>query len=135
MRIAREKLPRHPQLECYPHFSFIVQDNKMLEWAYNNAHHPPIHLGYETRLENGEAKTHAEFNAWKRARGIMDQNRPFECVNIRLNKAGVARMSAPCSCCHGFLKELGCTSCYFTTDAGEWEAYSLTREIPVVVSA
>jgi hypothetical protein len=135
LRIAREKLPRHPQYSFYPHFSFIVQDNKLVEWATNTAGTPPVHLGYEARIMDGSAKTHAEFNAWRRARGIIVADKPFECVNIRLNKRGEMRMSAPCSCCHSFLCELGCTSCYFTNDDGGWDGYSLTNRVKVATVA
>jgi hypothetical protein len=125
LRIAKAKLPRHPQFAYYPHFSFIIQDNKLIEWATNTSHQPPIHLGYEARIMDGKAKTHAEFNAYRRAKGILISGAPFECVNIRLNKQGEMKMSAPCSCCHAFLGELGCINCYFTNGDGGWDGYSL----------
>lgn len=121
LRIAREKLGNHPQLDHFPHYSFIVQGNKIIEWATNSNGVPPVHLGYHKRLspiEEVTPKSHAEFNAWKKAKGILNQNDSFECINIRLNKNGEMKMSAPCSCCKNFLLEMGCTSFHFTTESG-----------------
>lgn len=121
LRIAREKLPRHPE-KRYLHYTFIVQDNKIIEWATNHSANPPIHLGYSSRLEDRPAKTHSEFAAWKRAKGILQHNKPFQCVNIRLNRQSELRLSAPCECCFAFLKSLACTQCYYTTDEQTWDS-------------
>lgn len=121
LRIAREKLATHRQLDYFPHYAFIVQGNKIVEWGTNTEAEPPKHLGYHKRLSSADdapPKTHAEFNAWKKARGVLDPTKPFECVNIRLNKSGDLKLSAPCSCCQSFLDEMGCKSVYFTTEHG-----------------
>ena len=118
LRIAREKLPRHPERMHWPHFSFIIQNNKIIEWKTNNNAEPARHLGYHTQLENGMAKTHAELNAYRAAKGLLNQNKPFETINIRLNRQGEIRLSAPCKCCFTFLKTMGCSQCWFSTDVG-----------------
>lgn len=64
------------------------------------------------------SKLHAEYVAYRRARGIMDLGQPFEVVNIRLNRSGRVKLSAPCPCCFKFLKTLGCRSIWFSTEAG-----------------
>jgi tRNA(Arg) A34 adenosine deaminase TadA len=120
VRIALEKLPRHSQLLYYPHFTFIVQGNKIIEWGMNSEGVPPIHLGYNERIQWGMPKVHSEYNAYRKAKGILQSNKTFEIVNIRLNRSQQMRMSAPCECCYAFLGELGCTRCYFSTDCGEF---------------
>lgn len=118
LRIAREKLPSHPQFFHWPHFAFIIQDNKVIEWSYNTNEEPARHLGYHTQLEGGMAKTHAELNAYRAAKGLLNQKKPFEVINIRLSKLGNLRMSAPCKCCFTFLQTMGCSQCWFSTDVG-----------------
>jgi len=135
MRIARKKLPHHPEFLCYPHFAFIIQDNKLVEWAYNTTtDNPPVHFGYKTRFYDGRmTKNHAEFNAFRKAKGIINPARSFECINIHLKKSGRIGMSAPCVCCYGFLQEIGCAACYYTTDNGAWGYFNLTRKLESVL--
>lgn len=118
LRIARGKLPSHPQFFHWPHFAFIIQDNKIIEWAYNTNAEPARHLGYHTQLEGGMAKTHAELNAYRAAKGLLDHKKTFEVVNIRLSKLGKIRLSKPCDCCTNFLRAMGCSQCWFSTADG-----------------
>jgi tRNA(Arg) A34 adenosine deaminase TadA len=121
LRIARDKLKTHPQFNNFAHYCFIIQDNKIVEWATNSGGVPPIHFGYNRRLSDEEgvqAKSHAEFNAWRKAKGLINNGQEFEIINIRLNKTGEMRMSAPCCCCEQFLNEMGCRAYYFTTMNG-----------------
>lgn len=118
LRIARDKLPSHPQFDHWPHYAFIVQNNKLVEWGYNTAQEPAVHLGYNGQLDNGMAKTHAELNAYRSAKGLLNQSKPFETINIRLSRQGDMRLSAPCKCCFNFLKAMGCSQCWFSTDLG-----------------
>jgi len=119
-RIAIGKLAKHPQFDYYPHFTFIVQNNKMVCWGTNNEGIPPIHLGYNERISFGKPKIHSEYNAYRKARGILQPNNSFEVINIRLNRNGEMRQSMPCSCCYNFLSAVGCSSCYFSTKIG-WD--------------
>lgn len=118
LRIAKEKLPRHPQFEHWPHYTFIVQSNKILDWGYNLQDIPPIHMGYHERINWGLPKTHSELSAWRAAKGLLNPSKSFEAINIRLSRQGEMRDSKPCSCCYQFLCSLGCSSCYFSTDLG-----------------
>jgi hypothetical protein len=90
-----------------------------VEWGTNTAEIPPRHFGYHARIHSGkEAKSHAEFNAYYKARGLLDHSKSFECINIRLNHKAQPKISAPCTCCTNFLMSLGCKTCFFTTNGG-----------------
>lgn len=102
------------------HWSFIVQRNKLLGYATNTCGDAPIHLGYQQRLNWANAKIHSEWNCWRKFKGVINPEKSFEIVNIRLNRRGQIRASFPCSCCFNFLKSLNCSHCYFTTDDGIW---------------
>lgn len=104
---------KHPEWGNYHHFSFIIQDNKIVEWGVNRVGDPLTHFGYSPL-----SKIHAENDAMRKAKGILDKNKPFECVNIRLSKQNELKVSAPCECCYNFLKILGCKKAYFTTPVG-----------------
>jgi len=117
LKTALEKLNSHPEYDCYPHFSFIVQDNKILGYGMNMKGVPPIHFGYHTRLNGGIPKLHSEFVAYKKMVGLLN-NKPFEVINIRLNRRGEIKNSGACSCCYNFLKEAGCKNIYYSTEIG-----------------
>lgn len=113
LKIARDVVhdKKHPQYECYKHFTFIISDNQLVEWGMNRSG-PPKH-GYQPHQ-----KIHSENMAWNKARGIMDRKKTFEILNIRLNKRGDLKISKPCNCCVSFLRNLGCNRAWFSTDAG-----------------
>lgn len=111
LRTARKILKRHPNKGNYPHFSFIVQGGRIVEYGWNTYRIPPVHYGYK------KGTTHSEIDAYRKARGIMDDGK-FVIVNIRLNKHGEMRLSAPCELCYTIMKELGCGEFYFSTDCG-----------------
>lgn len=106
LRIARKHLPKHPQWDAYKHYSFIFQNNKLIEWGCNRTSEPTI--GYP---EYG--KRHSEVDAWYKAKGLMDK-KSFEVLNIRMNCKGDLKISKPCSCCYEFLKRLGCSGVWFS---------------------
>ncbi len=116
LRIAREKLPGHPQFSYWPHYCFIIQNNSIIDWGYNTTQEPPIHFGYTRQLDGGKSKTHAELNAYKAAKGLINKNKAFEIINIRLSRLGNLRTSQPCGCCVNFLRSVGCQSCYFSSE-------------------
>jgi tRNA(Arg) A34 adenosine deaminase TadA len=116
-RIALRNLETHPEYEHYAHFSFIVKDNQIVEWATNNAHTPPKHYGYGSRIKGAKPKTHSEIMAYKRARRIIGRAN-FEVINIRLNRSKQLRLSKPCVCCDAIMKALGCTKIYYSWEGG-----------------
>jgi len=119
LSIARNKLPNHPQLDCYPHYAFIIQNNKVIEWATNVSHTPPIHLGYHKKFTDSSGpKYHAELFAYKRARPLLDNDEPFEVINLRLNKAGTLKLSRPCPACYNFLSVVNCRAIHYSSEVG-----------------
>lgn len=122
LSIAIDYLPKHPEFHYYPLYSFIIQNNKIIEWDTNDSGTPDhtIYPMYQSRVAHldGTPKRHAEVNAWRKAKGIINKLKPFEVVNIRLNREGQVKLAAPCSCCTCFLKSLNASHTYFTTDAG-----------------
>jgi hypothetical protein len=118
MRIALSKLDRHP--ENYKHWSFAIQDDKIVEWSTNDSGIPRLHYGYTARLENADAygKRHSEIKCLLKARALLDFDKKWEVINIRLNRHGVPRLSKPCDCCAKLLMAFNCRNVYFTTEAG-----------------
>lgn len=103
---------KHPQWGFYHHFSFIISDNKILEWGTNRSSQPLTYLGYDSYT-----KMHSETDAYFKAKGLMrKKQQTFEVVNIRLNKSNRIKMSNPCKCCFTFLKNMGCKKIWFTTN-------------------
>lgn len=116
-QIAHKNLENHPEYEHYAHFAFIVKDNQIVDWGMNNSNPPPKHFGYGKRIKGAQAKTHAEIDAWKRARRIIGKS-PFQIINIRLNRSRQLRLSKPCVCCHEIMEALGCTKFYYSSEVG-----------------
>lgn len=113
--LALLHLPKHPQYAYYPHYSFIIQHNTLIEWGTNMAGLPPAHFGYQS--QSRAPKLHAEFVAYRKARGLLT-TKPFEVYNIRLNRQGSVKLSAPCGVCQQWLASVGCSIVWFTTDYG-----------------
>ena len=111
--VAKNNPKTHPEWGSYHHFSFIVQDNKLIEWGTNHPGTPPKYLGYDKMC-----KIHSEHMAFKRAKGLLKKDQSFDIINIRLNKTNEIRMSAPCKCCYSFLRNEGCRKVWFTTNLG-----------------
>jgi len=107
VRTAQSYNPKHSQRNGYRHYSFIVQSDKILGWDTN--HDGPCLYGYKPYQ-----KTHAENNAYFKCKTFLDKKKPFTVINIRLNKQGNLRMSAPCNCCVAWLRKLKCATVYFS---------------------
>lgn len=118
--ISLSKMHLHPELENFIHFSFIVQNNKIIEWGMNRRSIPPKHYGYNKRNtsdKNFVPKKHSEIDAYIKARDLLDKRKTFEMINVRLNKKGELRLSKPCFCCYELLKELGCKIFYYSDNS------------------
>jgi tRNA(Arg) A34 adenosine deaminase TadA len=113
-RIACEKVDKHPQ-KRFIHFSFIVENNKILAYGINKDASPPVHFGYNQK--HNFPKLHSEIDCYKKAKGLLN-NKSFEIVNIRLNRTLEMRLSKPCACCYALMKEMGCTRFYFSSEVG-----------------
>ena len=132
LRIAYDQLSQHPQLDHYPHYSFIILRNKILAWATNTSQEPRIHYGYHRNWDGTyRPKMHAELHAYHKA----NVTTPFEIINIRLNKSGGLRLSKPCYPCFKLLTTLGCRRFWYTDESGfnyikssqEYPLYQLHR--------
>ena len=140
LRIARRQTlkKRHPQYKYYIHYTFLVQNNKIIVHATNTNQIPYIHYGYHNNPRNDKdqinfkPKFHSEINAYKRAikTKIFDKSEPFEIINIRFNKAGDTRLAYWCSCCEQLMVELGCSRLHYTTGNGyDQEIKSISQRI------
>ncbi|RLF68210.1 MAG: hypothetical protein DRN26_00090 [Thermoplasmata archaeon] len=117
IRIARSKdLPSHPSWKGKSiHYTFVVQNNKILEIGVNRPASPPRQYGYPSY-----AGIHSEIDAWKKARGLLIDNKSWEIVNIRLLRIGKRLAdAAPCNHCYEFLIARGCKNFYFSTSSGK----------------
>jgi len=101
---------KHPQWDYYHHYSFIIQREKVVGFGMNRRSSPLTLLGYPDY-----SKMHSEIDAYFKVKGLLEKNKPFEVVNIRLTKTNRIVMSQPCPCCSSFLYKSGCDSVWFTT--------------------
>ena len=110
VRLAKKKKSSHNKKIRHRHFSFIVQNNKILARGVNIPSNPPKEHGY-SRYQG----IHSEIDVYKKAKGIINHNKFFEVINIRINKRGQLRNSMPCKTCYDFLKYVGCRQVHFST--------------------
>ena len=97
------------------HVSFVVQYNKILGFGYNRV-----------RGMDDYHQIHAEWDAYCKVRGILDHNKRWDMINVRITRGGRIAISAPCHKCHSMLVDLGCKSVYFTLNNGLWAKTILT---------
>lgn len=115
LKTAIAHIENHAQYKFYLHYTFIVQNNRIVEWGTNTSQEPKKHFGYHSRVAC--PKMHAEIEAYKKAKGLLGK-KPFEAINIRLTRSGECRMSKPCKCCHSILRELGCSKFWYSSEIG-----------------
>lgn len=115
VNIARRDLHKHTA-DAFRHWSFVCQNNKILEWGRNKLNDPVgfNRFGYKDTRHS----MHSEPVALRKAYGLLDRRKAWTMVNIRLGAAGELRISAPCSICRAFIVACGCTKCYFTISEG-----------------
>lgn len=113
MSIHNNTPTKHVEWGKYHHFSFVIQNRKIVEWATNRTASPLRLYGYPSY-----GKLHSESEAYRRVRGLLDRLKPFDLVNIRLSKKNILRMSKPCKCCIRFLQTVGCRSVTYSTNLG-----------------
>lgn len=119
LNIALQNNSKHPEFGYYHHFSFIIQDNAIQDWGCNRRSEPLQHLGYQPYM-----KIHSETDAYFKARGLLDKNRSFDVINIRLTKTNKVVRSDPCKCCYAFLRKAGARKIFFTTNLGTFASMS-----------
>lgn len=102
----------HPQWGDFQHFSFVIKDNKIIEWSTNYSGQPLIFKGYQDHQ-----KIHSEIMAFRRARKLLGKDLgEFEMLNIRLSRQNKLRGSKPCECCDRWLRDSGCKRIIYSTD-------------------
>jgi hypothetical protein len=112
---ALGKLPHHPELNHFPHFSFVVARGRIMSWATNTKMEPPKHYGYHRPWDGTyRPKFHAEVLAYRRSEVVG----PFEIINVRLNRNGDVKLSRPCVPCCRLLGSLGCRRIWFSSEVG-----------------
>lgn len=113
--ICFKKLQRHPELNNFPHYSFIVKNGKVISWATNSKVEPPRHFGYHRDWDKTyRPKYHAELAAYRK----NPIRSPFQIINVRMNKQGLLRMSKPCRACTKLMTALGCVKFYYSFQEG-----------------
>jgi hypothetical protein len=113
VRRSKQLLPNHRHQNNYKHFSFLVQNNKIISYGFNLNGERFNGFGYPEY-----SKKHSEQTVYFKGKGLLKRNISFEIVNVRLNKNSKIKISRPCKCCISFLKFLGCSTVWFTTELG-----------------
>lgn len=118
LKISRNRLLKHPEFLNYPHYSFVILNNKICGMGINQPHEPDRRMGYHKRILKNDfrPKTHSEMNVLSKNNRSLKNG--FILINIRLNRSGQPRMSAPCSICRNLLFRFGCKKVYFTHEYG-----------------
>lgn len=111
LQIAKNNI--HRCTETNNHFSFIIQDNKIVAWGFNKRGRVHKKLGY-----NWYSNIHSEVDAFKKSKGFLDASNHWWIINIRLNNHLETLISAPCSCCSFYLSYLGCSKVLFSLEEG-----------------
>lgn len=113
IQIAQNKNNNHPMQTGFRHYTFVIQNNTIIEIGMNRKAEIPKHLGY-----SNFSGIHSEIDAMRKARGILDFKKPIELINIRLNRNGTFRMSKPCKNCYNWLTAFNCKTILYSTDTG-----------------
>lgn len=109
------ELASHPEFNFFPHWTFILKNNRIVSSGKNNPKIPHIKWGYHSELKDlgFQAKTHSELEAVSKAREFIGG---AIAINVRLSRLGLPRLSMPCNRCYNLLQTIGIKKCYFTTD-------------------
>lgn len=131
-RLIYEMVKNHPftrQLSAL-HGSVIVRGGSILSVGLNNpgrcslSDHYAYHLGYTK---------HAELNAIKNVNLRKNPDLSGSVMyNLRLDKMGNIRLSAPCIGCQKLLLDHGIKKCYFSMEGGQigaWKAADLKENL------
>lgn len=108
--IARRKNPGKNHCACKIHFSFVIQNGQIVKWPTNKNAIPTKH--------KDRAQIHSETGSLRKAKFLLMRKKPFDIINIRLNRQGALRMSKPCKKCLLLLKMVGCRTVHYSTDNG-----------------
>jgi deoxycytidylate deaminase len=127
-RIVYEMVKNHPDTKalCALHGSVLVRGGKILSIGLNDPGRSAFSDSYAT---HACFTRHAELNAIRSVRKKIDLTGAV-CYNIRVDKWGKVRLSAPCKGCQQLLIDYGIKKCYFSvsdTEMGCWKILDLKR--------
>lgn len=130
--IALKNLETHPlynEKKCFLHYSFLIINEDIYTWATNNHITPDRRWGYEKLRRWDDSYipgTHSELGVIQKCFNFLRYRvEEWGIINIRLNRRGELRLSAPCFVCRGWLQALGCSKIVFTVENGWSEMISL----------
>jgi len=113
---CRKDLKNHPEYARYPHWSFLVCDNRIYATGLNRTHEPLIIYGYHRKHDHTfRPKLHAELEAFRKFHGNLLQLHVMEMLNIRLNRRGELRCARPCTPCLNMLVGFEIKTVYWST--------------------
>lgn len=112
-------LPKHDPDTRYKHFTFVIQDDVLIDWATNRCVDPFL-IGYDSAYQT----VHSEVLAYRRARGLLDKSKGFEMLNIRFNGQSELKCSKPCSTCLMYLKKTNLKKIFFSENNGKFSMIS-----------
>lgn len=100
------------------HVSIILDGKTPVSCGFNHPYktHP---IGY--RYKHRYHSIHAEVHAITSYQGSVQDFKHMSIVNIRLDKAGIVKMSRPCPNCLPLLRELQFKQIFFTNRQGQIE--------------
>jgi hypothetical protein len=119
LQTAQESRANHPEWGSFMHWTFVIQQNQLVASGVNRTGNAPPEYGYDPIND----KLHSELVAYKKARGLLIPS-PWSIINVRLNKDGSPKISAPCRICANWLPLVGCSKVWFTTPSG-WASQRL----------
>jgi len=108
--VSRVRAGKHPRIKTWRHFTFIVQNNRIMGFGTNRFAEPapPGYPKYSIMHSERDAYFGVRFN----------KDEIWDVVNIRLGLRLTPLLSKPCPCCASFLLGLGCRKIYFSTPDG-----------------
>ncbi len=112
LQIAKNNI--HRCTETNNHFSFIIQDNTILGWGYNRRGRVHKKFGYKWY-----SNIHSEVDAFGKASKRLDKNKPWTCINIRLNSLLETMLSLCCPLCYQYLTLLNCSKVIYSVSDKE----------------
>lgn len=110
------ELENHPEYNHFPHWTFLIKNNRIISAGKNNSKIPHPRFGYHQHFKDlgFDPKTHSELDC------ILNSSRTniqgSIAINVRLSRNKLPRMSMPCPTCYKLLDLIGIKRCYFTTD-------------------
>lgn len=132
-RLVYDMILEHPDRDDLTalHGTILVRGGNPISLALNSPRRTEFSDHYAT---HASYTIHSELNAVRRARKKIDLT---GCVayNLRLDKNGLVRLSAPCPGCTKLFMDYGIKKCFYSTNSGEIECLKLNSILPQLSAA